>query len=458
MEDQNFHSMTGAPEMDEPTTSNNLAGDLPTAAGPSSTPNIPSTSSIPTSKKLYSSQTTSATSSPRASRESSPVRPTLKTNASGRPIPGRPRKNSKDVSPSRSASTTPNPPLSSAALQRGLSASNTPQLNPTISEPHIKAPVPQKPAVTTDLKDAPRWPISPRLRSPPPVNRPTSAPRKVEQDVPVINLQRSTPAVEPEQEEIVGDDTLAIPGRVPARGASGSSTVSTLETVQEISQPNTPALGLDGPWEKTEDGSKALTEQDNVMDQAFGKKSKGSVGANESGSESGGKGDMKMRSTSAAPVVGARPTVAPGPATKSFSASTAVASRGKPSGEGSTKNMTVETETVSSIPQVAVGGGAGGPGNNGSLRAKPSSETIRPKKEKKKSARKAPSVAAGTGEPSDSSLSRRKLHHHHSLKSSILLLRQRFLKVQVVVQVCSHVVRVRSAQILYAETVSTHTG
>ena len=48
--------------------------------------------------------------------------------------------------------------------------------------------------------------------------------------------------------------------------------------------------------------------------------------------------------------------------------------------------MTVETETVSSIPQVAVGGGTGGTGNNGSLRAKPSSETIRPKKEKKKAA------------------------------------------------------------------------
>ena len=72
--------------------------------------------------------------------------------------------------------------------------------------------------------------------------------------------------------------------------------------------------------------------------------------------------------------------------------------------------MTVETETVSSIPQIAVGGTAGAP-NNGSIRAKLSSETIRPKKEKKKTARKTPSVTSGTGEHSNTS--RFRLHHHH---------------------------------------------
>lgn len=64
--------------------------------------------------------------------------------------------------------------------------------------------------------------------------------------------------------------------------------------------------------------------------------------------------------------------------------------------------MTVETETVSSIPQVAVGGGAGERGlsgrteNGSSLRLKPSAETIRPKKEKKKGVRKTPSFISGT--------------------------------------------------------------
>jgi len=62
--------------------------------------------------------------------------------------------------------------------------------------------------------------------------------------------------------------------------------------------------------------------------------------------------------------------------------------RGKPS-EGSVRNMIVETETVSSIPQVSLGVGSGERGNAGrsdqsSLRMKPSTETIRPRKEKKK--------------------------------------------------------------------------
>ncbi|TKA70449.1 hypothetical protein B0A49_06381 [Cryomyces minteri] len=64
--------------------------------------------------------------------------------------------------------------------------------------------------------------------------------------------------------------------------------------------------------------------------------------------------------------------------------------------------MTVETETVSSIPQAALGGatveraGAGRVDTNGSLRMKPSTETIRPKKDRKKAARKAPSINSGT--------------------------------------------------------------
>ena len=62
--------------------------------------------------------------------------------------------------------------------------------------------------------------------------------------------------------------------------------------------------------------------------------------------------------------------------------------------EGTAKNMTIETETVSTIPQVALGGGAvegsGRAETGGSLRLKPSNETIRPRKEKKKVLRKAP--------------------------------------------------------------------
>lgn len=71
------------------------------------------------------------------------------------------------------------------------------------------------------------------------------------------------------------------------------------------------------------------------------------------------------------------------------------------SGDG-TQNMTVETETVQSIPQSALApagdrsGGLRGD-NGGSVRLKPSTETIRPKKERKKAERKTRSVTQGTG-------------------------------------------------------------
>lgn len=168
--------------------------------------------------------------------------------------------------------------------------------------------------------------------------------------------------------------------RTPVRAGSNNS--STLETVQEVSQPNTPGNGLDGASEK---GDYGFTQEH--VDSAMGKSTTKAKANNESGSESGGKSSIKMKPANPPPVTVTRP-----PATK-YSSNTS-AGRGKPSGEGSMQTMTIETETVSSIPQVAMVSVGGG--NNGSIRAKPSSETIRPKKEKKKTARKAASVASGT--------------------------------------------------------------
>lgn len=65
------------------------------------------------------------------------------------------------------------------------------------------------------------------------------------------------------------------------------------------------------------------------------------------------------------------------------------------------QTMTVETETVASIPQVALGTGSKTESTNGTLKAKPSTETIRPKKDKKKVPRKQPSTANGTGSIAD---------------------------------------------------------
>ncbi|KAE8454046.1 hypothetical protein EG329_007822 [Mollisiaceae sp. DMI_Dod_QoI] len=379
-----------------------------------------STTSLPATKKLQSKQGTSAVNSPAASREASPNRPTLKSTASGRSTngPGRSRKNSsQDVSPARSITSTTNPP-SAAATQRALSATSIPTLHPAASDSTIRAPVAQKPSANPEIRETPRWPISPRLRSPPPLQKPSSilSPRKSEQEVPAINVQRTSQSTEQQEgkqgaQESEADDSLSATGmRTPARGVSGAS--STLETVQEISQPNTPAYSIDGALEKVENGAPRMNESDNSLDNASSKTIKGKSSiANESGSESGGKGEIKMRSTSVAPQSNLRANAPP--ASKSFSAGVG---RGKPSGEGSTKNMTVETETVSSIPQVAVGP-IGGGGGNGSIRTKPSTETIRPKKEKKKTARKAPSVTSNTGE--QLYLSRSRQHHHHSTRGDV---------------------------------------
>jgi hypothetical protein len=394
-----------------PSTTQETAGPMDTSDQPASKPlRDPSVSSTATAKRTQPKRTTSATNSPIVSRESSPARPLLKSNSTAPSTgPGRSRKNSyNDVSPSRAGSTSSNPP-SAAAQQRTLSAIVTPALHPVSSDPTIKAPTPQKPPAPTELKDPPRWPISPRLRSPPPIHKPTAvSPRKTEQNSPAITVQRLTQSSEqpdgkPNSIDAEADDVLSISGtRSPARGFSGTN--STLETVQEISQPNTPARGSVRPAEKEENGVSNLeAEQDNPRENGSSKTNKAKL-SNESGSDSG-KGEGTLRPT-AGPALATRPNA---PA-KAYT-TTAVGTRGKPSGEGSTRNMTVETETVSSIPQVTVSVGSGGAGNNGGLRAKQSSETIRPKKEKKKSTRKTPSITSGTGELSYSS--RPRLHHHH---------------------------------------------
>lgn len=79
--------------------------------------------------------------------------------------------------------------------------------------------------------------------------------------------------------------------------------------------------------------------------------------------------------------------------------------------------MTVETETVSSIPQSQIAtmdrSTLGRPDLGGSLRMKPSTETIRPRKERKRTTRKAPSINNGTGVFN----SPMHLHHRSSVAS-----------------------------------------
>lgn len=159
--------------------------------------------------------------------------------------------------------------------------------------------------------------------------------------------------------------------RPSGRGTGQPGTI--LETVQESSVPSTPvsmpasSVIVDAPSKPSDTAHQAV----------------------ESGSESGGNKSSGSKEEKRRSSITTRPTgVLP---QRSFTSLNS--GRGKPS-EGSVRNMIVETETVTSIPQVSVGVGAGERGSSarndqgGTIRMKPSVETIRPKKEKKRTTRK----------------------------------------------------------------------
>lgn len=363
------------------------------------------------------SSTTSAVTSPKPSRETSPIRPPLKPGITSNSKATRSRKNSQEMSPSRPQSTSallvPTIP-SAAAIQRAISAAGTPQSpTPTNADLSSETPRPQK------QSKGPGGAISPWIKSPPPsaiTNRPTVHSQKVEPEMqtPCITVERAAPSsVISSEVGRDGDDAVVRGGiRTPVRGTSGVG--PTLETVQESSLPTTPAIGPGRAQQhrRPEDDRPERIDED-PMEEAS---AEGATSVPESGSESGGnksagaKTEVKHRQRANLASNSARPaTVRP---RKSFTQLTVA--KGKVGNEGSVKNMTVETETVSSIPQVAVGGGAGERGvpsrtdTGGSLRLKPSVETIRAKKDKKKTVRKALSINSGYG----GSLFRR-FHHHH---------------------------------------------
>ncbi|TQS37392.1 hypothetical protein Golomagni_02137 [Golovinomyces magnicellulatus] len=357
---------------------------------------------IPSSRavdRLLPRESTSATSSTNPSRDSSPsrilksqIKAAYITRSSG-PTPSAVSARSRKNNPPEISSVRSTNPPSAAATQRALSASSIPILQSVPPDSNPKLPV-QRSLVTNEVKDNPYWPV-PRLRSPPPSNdSATLSPRKFDVEPVSTPLRKSSKIADEADELSVDSESEELPlfsgMRTPARGVSGAS--STLETVQEISQPGTPTHGADRIIEKFEiTMAKSATYQEDEDEYGSPKTItlKTSISANESGNESAEKKEAKLKAIrSSIPSVN-RPSGIP---SKSFIS--AGIGRGKASGEGSSQNMTVETETVSSISQIAVG--PGGLGNIGHIRAKPSSETIRPKKEKKKAVRKPPSLNSGT--------------------------------------------------------------
>ena len=397
----------------------------------STTSNIEKPTSLPPDLKRYST-TSSANPSPKPSREGSPVRPPLKPGATAGPRSNtsRSRKNSQDLSPGRGPSASgPNIPSvpSAAAIQRAL-ATGTPHLpSPAVSDP-ADAPRPQKANKVSAGGSQSTGSNTPRLRSPPPSassgsNKTLlSTARSIDQSqsaptTPAITLERpSRSSTLVSDSDVAEEERTPKAGmRTPVRGMSGNG--PTLETVQESSLPATPAIGTAPSSQMGKTGSNDRPERidENPMEEAFGKEvpSKAESGNESAGTKSGearGVDDGKDKRKPATAPNSAKTQVVQ--SKKSFSQMPFT--KGKTVSEGSVKNMTVETETVSSIPQVALGGGAGERNvlgrteTGGSLRLKPSNETIKPKKKKEKAVRKAPSLNSGTG----GSLSKR-YHHYH---------------------------------------------
>ena len=386
----------------------------------------PSSPSQPVQRASTASQPPlmpSTATSPKTSRDPSPVRPPLKPGLSSAAKLARSRKNSQDLSPHRvsnaSGSTAPGVP-SAAAIQRALSATGTPQLpSPATSELLIDAPRPQKSTkAPTGTVGSSRASIPPRLKSPPitlsatPNRSSIYSPRRTDHVplTPSITVDRPTPtsasSLEADTEEV---DVIPRSGtRTPVKASIGTGP---LETVQEGSLPKHDPNAIEAVSKAT-DKERPSTIEESLLEDSEPKVFNTLA---ESGSESGGNKNTRGKSESKdgrkASMSYAKPRPTTVNAKKSFSQLNST--KAKIASEGSARNMTVETETVSSVPQVAVGGGAGERGvpgrmdTNGSIRLKPSIETIRPKKEKKRTARKTPSINSGTGGSS------RRFHHHH---------------------------------------------
>ncbi|KZF20083.1 hypothetical protein L228DRAFT_35288 [Xylona heveae TC161] len=363
----------------------------------------PSQSSVSAPQRSSNTGIDSAAPTPKQSRESSPSR---HANAQRFPPDIRSRRNSQELSPNRTpegASSMSAGMPSAAAVQRALSVSGIPTLQPSGYSESSRNGRAQK-SGGSSAEGTPRWPLSPRITSPPPVSTRTSLQqtRRPEptQNGPSIAVQRPTPPSNPQQFPgkmdvpepdsdtlLTNSSSTPTPGTRTPRTLSGAGT--SLATVEERSPPTSSGDKETGS-RSTESGWPAKIEEHPLEDASNKsmRESESESGENKSDDKRGRKSRISPSST--------RPNTVP--PRKSYSTLNPV--RGKGLAEGAAKNMTVETETVSSIPQVALGGGAGDRGlashAGSSLRLKPSNETIRPKKEKKKTVRKTPSINTGT--------------------------------------------------------------
>ncbi|KAK0271106.1 Vacuolar inheritance and morphology protein [Friedmanniomyces endolithicus] len=364
----------------------------------SSQPTTPTTTAPPPPRKQRSSNllpfaSPTAGTSPHTSRTTSPI-----------------RRDSRPQPLSHPSSTQP----SAAAIQRALSAANIPPRSAIgpVTDAVSRLPRATRGAEGGSGDTTPQWPVSPRLKSPPPsgtASRRGSAPvqqRSVDTAIaPSINVQSATPQSSTPPPKLGGEEVKRVeqqlqpPPKAAASSSRGPSGKSILETVQENSADTVSespaavqaAADLKPLTKINEEDKTAATKRD-------GPEPEKHTQPGESGSESAG---SKLDRTRGRRQSLTQPKVNPRPANPVKSSYTPLQSaKSRQQSEGK-HNMTVETETVQSIPQSALNAGdRTGSGRNdpsGSIRLKPSNETIRPKKERKKPTQKARSINQGTG-------------------------------------------------------------
>ena len=366
----------------------------------------------PSQQRQTSSQSPSASVPPLRKQRSSNLVPSASPSAGSSPH------TSRNASPIRRDSRPPaNAPIatqpSAAAIQRALSAASVPQLPASgpVTDAVSRLPRASKTAAPGSGDTTPQWPMSPRLKSPPPSiagsrRGSAQAPQKKAESMPSISVQSATPQTATPSPRATPDDPKRVeqlqapPPKPVSRGPSGKST---LETVQEnssdtITEPPAAVQAAADLKPLTK-----ITEEDKASSsKREGPEPEKHTQHGESGSESAGSKldrNRGRRQSLTQPKTNNNNNSRPTNSTKS--SYTPLQSAKSRQQSESKHNMTVETETVQSIPQSALNpGDRNGSGRNdpsGSIRLKPSNETIRPKKERKKPAQKARSINQGTG-------------------------------------------------------------
>ncbi|KAL5630413.1 hypothetical protein BROUX41_000285 [Berkeleyomyces rouxiae] len=350
----------------------------------------------------------SGAASPLESRDSSAPRQPISSTPRNTPIaPSRVRTNPDQPLPasvsssysSTTAQQSHKPPLrilSPSKPQRSsIYISNSPSPSPLPSPlPSVLSP-PFQPTVSEARRDGPpRWPVSPRIR-PPPLAQPQPAPSHTAYPVhmqranqPATTASRYIATFASEMSESDTDDPQTPSGlRTPTM-----KNPNQLATVQEINLPNSP-----GPAASDTDTNTAMIEIHDRFAARHPQEEPQTPNSQDSDAASADSvRTVRARNAASYPDDDATTTyndgrksslpVAQPPLMSRQSSTFSTFNKTKPTTDGS--SMIVESETVTSVPQLSLA--AVPQGSGGTLRAMPSTETIRPKKDRKKQTRKQP--------------------------------------------------------------------